>query len=375
MPRGSLLDLPLFASEEERQQRIAETRAQLRAASVSDATRAQYQAAVERYRHYCRSLPPHPHLPPSHRDAAPQVDSCISGYLSLIFCVHAGRMRAHATNVIYGMYWMFPTLRGELRISEQVLVGWNRCYPSESHPPLTWPLAVLIALTMAYNGYPVGGLATLVAFDGLLRIDELCQLRVSDVSFLGDPRRGAASISSASSSATAPSAPSGRAILRIAQAKTGRNQSSELFNEDVVDILCLYVRHRRTDQILFPLGSADSFSSPSVAYRRSFEYVCKAWGLREFGFVPHSLRHGGATHAILHQRQSIETVLQRGRWASTSSARIYLQQGRAELLERQIPQAVMRRATAGLNDWPQRLRAQLLSALTGPGMRIRTARQ
>ena len=49
-----------------------------------------------------------------------------------------------------------------------------------------------------------------------------------------------------------------------------------------------------------------------------------ALGLQRYGFRPYSLRRGGATHEM-RQRGSMEHVLERGRWVSNSSARIYIQ--------------------------------------------------
>ena len=81
---------------------------------------------------------------------------------------------------------------------------------------------------------------------------------------------------------------------------------------------------------LFPV-SADR-------YRRVFKQTCAALGLPS-AYVPHSHRHGGATrwHLLGH---SIEDILMRGRWASTKSARRYVQAGRAMLLTTRVPDQV-----------------------------------
>ena len=49
-------------------------------------------------------------------------------------------------------------------------------------------------------------------------------------------------------------------------------------------------------------------------------------------FVPHSLRHGGATADYITQgSRFLEDILFRGRWASVKSTRHYIQQGPALL--------------------------------------------
>ena len=61
-----------------------------------------------------------------------------------------------------------------------------------------------------------------------------------------------------------------------------------------------------------------------------FKKICAQLGL-SYAYVPHSLRHGGATRWHL-LRHPIEDILLRGRWSSTKSARRYIQAGRAMLL-------------------------------------------
>jgi integrase len=80
-------------------------------------------------------------------------------------------------------------------------------------------------------------------------------------------------------------------------------------------------------------------------------FVCRGLQLQEHRFTPHSLRHGGATHALLHLGQSIETVMHRGRWQSVNSCRIYLQAGRAQLLQQDIDPDILSFADQVAGDW------------------------
>ena len=52
-----------------------------------------------------------------------------------------------------------------------------------------------------------------------------------------------------------------------------------------------------------------------------------------------------------HLGQSIDTVMHRGRWRSEASTRTYLQAGRAQLLQRVIPAAVLANADRVSRDW------------------------
>jgi hypothetical protein len=77
-------------------------------------------------------------------------------------------------------------------------------------------------------------------------------------------------------------------------------------------------------------------------YRSCFKQVCSQLNLSS-SYVPHSLRHGGATRWHL-LGNSIEDILMRGRWSSTKSARRYIQAGRAMLLTVEIPSSLASKA-------------------------------
>jgi hypothetical protein len=74
-------------------------------------------------------------------------------------------------------------------------------------------------------------------------------------------------------------------------------------------------------------------------FRRVLKAICVNLGLSD-RYVPHSLRHGGATryHHVLGW--SIEDVLARGRWQSVKSARRYIQSGPAMLMSMHTPKAI-----------------------------------
>jgi hypothetical protein len=56
-------------------------------------------------------------------------------------------------------------------------------------------------------------------------------------------------------------------------------------------------------------------------------------------FVPHSLRHGGATELDL-QGVSVEDIMKFGRWEASKNARRYIQSGKALMLAADVPPAV-----------------------------------
>jgi integrase len=318
----------------------------LRISSLAPSTMSAYSTAVSRYYEYCRSLPSHTHHRPPHPSAAYDLDKCVENYISWLYAQHVGTNRQLAVNTVYGLYALYPEFRGTFKRSEQLLRGWSRLAPSISHPPLTWPITVLIAIVLAKNGQVDAAIATLVAFDGLLRISEVINLRVADVSLPTDHRRGVpSSVSTSFSQSTSSS--SSRVCLRLATTKTGKNQWSELYTDEVGQLLSMLIQNRSPSGYVF----AFPFNHRANYYRHVFKVVCMSLGLADLNFTPHSLRHGGATHAHMHLNQSIEHIIHRGRWLSNNTCRSYIQSGNAALLMQYLPSHVSTMATELLKEW------------------------
>ena len=305
----------------------AQARGRLLHSSVARSTAHAYTVAVDRFLAYC----PHRgrHTCHSH------LDQCVQDYICHLNVIYTDRNRQLAVNAVYGLYMLHPELRRQLRGSEGLLAAWQRLVPSVSHPPLTWTLTIAIARTMAENGFGECAIAALVTFDGMLRVGELVAIRVSDVSFPLDDRRGGPSLSS-SQSISLSSHPmmrqSSSVFIRLAVTKTGTNQTAEIRNTDIIALLRRHIATRPSNSRLFGLPSVD----PAAYFRTVLRSACCALDIGEFGFTPHSLRHGGATHANMHMGETIEHVLHSGRWRSNSSARVYLQSGAAALIATQL---------------------------------------
>lgn len=321
----------------------------LRSASLADGSVRAYERAVRLWKDFCHEDPSHSHHSLHRRSHVRCLDRCVSLYLGCLYQRGGGRLRQLAVSTVYGLCYYYPALRGQLVESRQMLRGWTRLHPSVSHPPLTWPLVTLIAVTMALNGYGDGALATLVSFDALLRITEMGSLRVSDVAAPSDPRRGR--ISSLSSRARRPTAATSRVLLRLRVTKTGSNQWVELTNPDVERLLLHHISGRDGDEFVFSLALPGRRSGGTREYRHYFRATCRSLRLESCRFTPHSLRHGGATYALVHLKQSIETVMLRGRWQAAASCRTYLQAGRARQLDNIIDPSVLSLANQVADDW------------------------
>jgi integrase len=245
-----------------------------------------------------------------------ELDELLSDYFHYLYEEGDGTGKGLAAQTLYGLIKFVPRLDNRLPTATMSLKGWLKLKPSQSYPPLTWDLTVLIACQMARHRKLRQGIATLLAFDCFLRVGELVNIRRCDVATTGDSRMGGEYRGTS---------------IRLRQTKTGPNQWVQVHDKDVELLLLAVVSMAKTDQsLLFPFTANQ--------YRSTFKDTCRQLGLSST-YVPHSLRHGGATrwHLLDH---SIEDILLRGRWASTKSARRYIQAGRAMLLTVQVPSSL-----------------------------------
>jgi integrase len=218
---------------------------------------------------------------------------------------------AQCAHAVFALVAAEPRLQYKLPRSRRALKGWDRARAKRSHPPLTWELTVVLAVSMARRGRHAEAAATLLAFDCYLRISEFTRLRRHDVAMPLDARLGGAG---------------GTPALRLADTKTGPNKFVSVWDAQVAEVLQSFLRSSsaRRDDLLFPFSPA--------SYRLLMRDVCDSLGLSGLQLVPHSLRHGGATRDFM-RHGDVTQVMHRGRWASTKSAARYIQQGPALLLQ------------------------------------------
>jgi hypothetical protein len=249
-----------------------------------------------------------------------EVDYRLSEYIDHLYATHHPfESASHALN---GLVYRLPHLKQKLGHARLRLRGWRRTKHSTSHPPLTWELTVLLAITMAQAGHHGEAVACLVAFDCYLRVGELTRLTIDDVVRRNDARMGNSFTGMA---------------LRLAKTKTGLNQWVSVKDPDVENIFARWLRMRcaghgaRFDparELVFPFSPAH--------FRQLMRRACDSLGVGETPYVPHSFRHGGATADFL-RRRPIEDIMNRGRWRSMESARRYIQTGRALLAAQRVP--------------------------------------
>jgi integrase len=281
----------------------------LREAALKAATLRSYDKNLHTFLHYTRlSLQQLLSL------SAARIDQLFASFVERQFSI--GGSFGAVSHALSSLVFRCPSLRHQLGESKLCLRGWSRLRRCSSHPPITWELTVLFAVTMAKWGCHAHGVAALLAFDCYLRVGELTRLRYSDVVQPSDPRVGAAHVAMA---------------LRLPVTKTGLNQWVSVRSPAVARVLHRYLQsHEFTPTaLIFPFGPAQ--------FRDLLKSVSVALGVGHIPYVPHSFRHGGATADYL-RGHTVEQIMFHGRWASMTSARRYIQSGPALLASLDLPQ-------------------------------------
>src|SRR3569623_522657 len=185
-----------------------------------------------------------------------ELDENACDYVHLLFEQNNGVGKSRAAHLQSALGFFVPGARGRLHHLGHAVRGWIRLCPAISYPPLTWELAVAMALKFVRSGLIREGAAILLQFDCARRSSELVALRRKDIVFEGDPRFPAdfkgASIS-------------------LRHTKTGRDQSVSVEHPDVIRVLKL-ITHGMADRDLL-------FHSDSGKWRRSFKRVTISLGL------------------------------------------------------------------------------------------------
>lgn len=209
---------------------------------------------------------------------------------------------------IAGCEFLVPSLFRRLRGARRAVAGWKRLHPVEHHPPLSWPITVLLASTLAKSGRTDMAIAALLSFDCYLRVSEFTSIRRQDVVVSSHPFRVA---------------------IRLSVTKTRMDESVIVARSTVAELLTrlIYSSNCSSTGLVFPFTPSE--------FRFSLRQACISLRLRG-SYVPHSLRGGGATHdfsSMDSSRVDINYIMIRGRWTSADSLFTYCQAGKSLLLQ------------------------------------------
>jgi integrase len=245
-----------------------------------------------------------------------EIDLRLAAWLEAEF--ESGGSRQYGENTRSGLHFFLPRVKNRLHESHLRLKGWKKCVPGKSYLPMPKNIATLVAVHLAAADNYLAGLAVLLSFDCYLRVNECVNLLVGDVRIPADGRMGERYLHCA---------------VHLRKTKTLNNLSCTIRDPVIARLLHRCVIGRSKHERLFPF-TAGVFRS------RLFKPTVASLGLAQMGFVPHSLRHGGATHDYVIAGRSETEVVNRGRWASTASADRYMQTLAAVDLTYQVPRSL-----------------------------------
>ena len=228
-------------------------------------------------------------------------DGLVANYLEAKWREGAGI--ALANNTVAGVCFMVPRLRRRLDLSWALLKAWRRAEPAARVLPFTPEIVGAMAgLAADAAAFDVGCLL-LISFEGLLRGGEAFALTTADVLDRGEV-----------------------IVLRVSTSKTtaGKDAAEAVVIRSLVAkrMLRLVVKHRAPCEPL-------SWRTPAQL-RSALAALARGLGLPG-PFSWHSCRRGGASDFFL-RTSSMEATLVAGRWASSMTARIYVEGAVADLV-------------------------------------------
>lgn len=161
-----------------------------------------------------------------------------------------------------------------------------------------------------FKNKPHLALTLLLGFHGLLRTGELLDLQARHISI---------------------SNPKGPAVISLGLTKSGKRQgaaeSVTVYAEDVC---------RRLFQWKQTMPGHSFLAGPKHVWRKEFSVILKALKFDKWDFRPYSLRRGGATE-LFKREGAFDHLLVVGRWQSSRTARVYLNEGLSVLAELHLP--------------------------------------
>ena len=255
-------------------------------------------------------------------------DTTLSGFI--VHAWESGLPRGRAGDAISASLKAYPELKGGLRESWGLFNSWGRIELPTRAPPLPSNVIVAMAAIALEKGFPSMAFLLILGFDGFLRTCEILNLTTADVSFDSRGRLG---------------------VVSLKDTKTGQ-QNAAFEALPIADPL-VYRLWRLHLQHIPPGTSASHFVWPYATQRfyDLFNEILSDLGLSGLGFRPYSIRRGGAT-AWYRRTANLPTTIERGRWATVKTGRIYICDGMGRELELLIPAPVvqlMAQKAVGLN--------------------------
>jgi len=277
----------------------------LRNLLISTRTANRYDAALTRFRQWLTAN----RLDPL---TFADLDECLCDFVEELWL--EGEPKGYAADALSGLQHQSPRLKGELRAAWRLYGAWCKVEVPTRAAPMSARVVRGLAGVCFAKGDFVFGVLVLVAFHGLLRTGELLQLRAADFRY----------------------SPDGTTIvlfLGYTKSGTRRGETEEVILDDPA--LCRLCKK-------YVPTSAGTLLPSGPEFRQVFAERLRTLGVGSHGYKPYSLRRGGATHQY-EQVRNLHVLCTRGRWASQSTARLYVSEAAAELTRFELQGAMGRK--------------------------------
>ena len=220
---------------------------------------------------------------------------------------HKGTSLGSIGDALCGLHYFWPQVKGLLRGSWKLYKNWRRLEIPQRAPPM--PRSVALAMISLFLEWNEPTMAFLIAlgFHAYLRTGEILRLKCQDI--LLSPETG---------------------VVTIKASKTGLrfniDESVALTDSALWRLweLCHLPRALRPDQYIWPRCAQ--------TFRKLFHEALSFLQLTPLKLQPYSIRRGGATYDFQCQKQ-LNAILLRGRWRALGVARLYLEDGQAQLTQ------------------------------------------
>ena len=215
-----------------------------------------------------------------------------------------GDPKGYAGDLICSLQHEMPMLKGRLRGAWRLLKTWDEHELPSRAPPLLVDMVLAMAGAAMLRKDHEAAVGYMVAFQTLLRTGELLGLKVADIVFADDLQSAVLNLG-----------------LTKGGARRGVEESVILDDPRIVLFLAAVVAGKDGATLLLPRSS--------YHFRRNFAADVKRVGL-SLEYRPYSFRRGGATH-LYRTSNNIGACTVRGRWASQTTARKYIDEALSEI--------------------------------------------
>ena len=242
-------------------------------------------------------------------------DAAISDYAEHLW--ETGESKQLFGDLLSGLPHFLAETRGSLKGSWKLFATWKRLeLPVRAVPFSTDVLLAMMGAALMEDDLEQAG-AYILGFMCMLRTGELVSLRWGDLSFHPRPLR---------------------MVVRLGLTKGGQRRG--LANETVVCDDPATIRFLSALHGTFPRGDIVVGKTPQ-RFRQIFNAHLKYLHIDRHCYFPYSLRRGGATSQY-RATGNLAWVAVQGRWASQSTARIYIDDGMAAIQEQNFPPEAIR---------------------------------